>query len=375
MRFVTLFPETENIHLTKDVGMIAYTMYRDFGYKSRVVCYKNGEYPYLDKEVKGLELDFIKRYTGNPTLDSLVYLVKNSKKIDVLHVFHLNKRSIGWAAVYKLINRKGKVYLKLDTADHAIEKQEFQPKTVKNRLRIFLVKRCDIISIEVKNIYNCIRDKWPTRIEYIPNGFYSAKRKIIQYEQKENILCTVGRIGTKQKATEVLLEGFKRAAGFIDGWQLRIIGPIEKDFEKYIHEFLRRNPELKERIKFIGPIVDKDELEKEYNQAKIFCLTSRWEGYPIVPLEAMKAGCFIISTDLDAAWEMTDNKKYGDIFEIDNYEELAALLKRYCHDEPLLRKVCGEVQEYAYNTYSWTTIGKKIHDFLKESCLVTGSLR
>jgi hypothetical protein len=67
---------------------------------------------------------------------------------------------------------------------------------------------------------------------------------------------------------------------------------------------------------------------------------------------------------LDAAWEMTDNKKYGDIFEIDKHEQLASLLKKHCSDEPLLRKVCKEVQEYAYNTYSWATICKKIDDFL-----------
>ena len=50
LNFVTLFPQCQNIHLVKDVGMIPYVMHRDMGYDSYVMCYKNGDYPYLDTE-------------------------------------------------------------------------------------------------------------------------------------------------------------------------------------------------------------------------------------------------------------------------------------------------------------------------------------
>lgn len=32
--FATFFPGCLNVHLTKDVGMIPYVLYRDFGYDS-----------------------------------------------------------------------------------------------------------------------------------------------------------------------------------------------------------------------------------------------------------------------------------------------------------------------------------------------------
>ena len=41
MNFVTLFLPTENFHLTKDVGMIPYIMYKYYGYNSTIVSYDN----------------------------------------------------------------------------------------------------------------------------------------------------------------------------------------------------------------------------------------------------------------------------------------------------------------------------------------------
>jgi hypothetical protein len=48
--FVTIFTETENFHLVKDVGQIPYFMYKTEGYDAELISYKNNEeYPYLNK--------------------------------------------------------------------------------------------------------------------------------------------------------------------------------------------------------------------------------------------------------------------------------------------------------------------------------------
>ncbi len=39
--FVTIFPRSENVHLTKDVGAIPYTFHRHLGYDSTVVSDDN----------------------------------------------------------------------------------------------------------------------------------------------------------------------------------------------------------------------------------------------------------------------------------------------------------------------------------------------
>ena len=44
IRFTTMFPRIENIHLVKDVGMIPYAMKKYYNFDSSIVIYKNKEY-------------------------------------------------------------------------------------------------------------------------------------------------------------------------------------------------------------------------------------------------------------------------------------------------------------------------------------------
>ncbi|MBU3073206.1 glycosyltransferase [Clostridium estertheticum] len=366
MNFVTLFPETENIHLTKDVGMIAYILHKYYGYNSTIACYKNGEYDYLNNEVKGLKIDFIKRYTGKRRIDVIIYLIKNVRKTNILHLFHLSSRSLCCAFIYKLLNPKGQVYLKLD-ADYRIKEFDFNKRGIKGTIKRWLMKKCKLISIETKNLHKYTNNNWNLNVEYIPNGFYDyGIRNNVNYEEKENIICTVGRIGTNQKATEVLLEGFKIAADKIKDWKLKIIGPIEDEFRSYIDNFYKENPNLKERIIFTGPIYDRKKLENEYRKAKVFCLTSRYESFGLVFLEAMKNGCYIITSNVESSSDITDNKKYGDIFSVDDEVGLAQCFSKTCNQENKIKENCSSIQSYAYERFYWPTICKKIDSLLKK---------
>lgn len=363
-RFVTLFPETKNAHLTKDVGIIPFIMQKYYGFDSILACYKNGSYPHLHKEVKGLNIDFIGKITENPIEDGKIYLTKNAHSIDVLQLFHLDKRSLLWIDTYKSLNPNGKVYLKLD-ADIDIRNA-----TLDNQL-INILDRCDLISVETRYLYWYLNEvwplrhknpnrKWPLSIEYIPNGFYDyGVKAAVNYEEKENFICTVGRIGSVAKANEILLEAFKIAAPHLPGWKLKIIGSIEPEFNNYINCFFAENPELKDRVTFTGEITDKEMLDEQYKKAKVFCLTSRFEGFPLVLPEAAKNGCFIISSNLLPAADITDNKKYGDIYEIDNIGQLADSLIRNCRDE-VLKDRCKAIQEFAYENFYWVDICKNI---------------
>jgi len=59
--FVTIFDRTRNFHLVKDVGQIPYHISQEHEYISKIVTCKNEDnYSYLDNEVKGLQIDFIK---------------------------------------------------------------------------------------------------------------------------------------------------------------------------------------------------------------------------------------------------------------------------------------------------------------------------
>lgn len=365
MNFTTIFPETQNVHLVKDVGIIPYQMHKKFGYNSTLICYKNGEYPYLSSEVQGLSIDFLKRYTGNPIFDISIYLFKKSKNIDVLNLFHLNIRSFLWIFIYKKLNKYGKVYLKLD-ADRNILKLDFSNKSIKNRIRIWGLKKCQLISVETKELYNYINKNWPVKVELIPNGFMGDKYiKRIYPEEKENYIITVGRIGSKEKANEVLMESFARIYNLIPNWKIKFIGPIDEKFKLYICKYFNKYPQLKDKIIFTGAIYDKEKLEIQYRKAKIFCLTSLHESFGIVLVEAIKNGCYIISSNVSAAFDVTNNGEYGDIFNIGDIDQLSKLLIYNCNNDSKLSSLYIKIQEYAYKNYNWVEICNNIYKHLQ----------
>jgi hypothetical protein len=115
--FVTIFTDTENFHLVKDVGQLPYFMHKTEGYDAVLISYKNNEeYPYLNKEVKGLKLTFIpdKGRLFYFELGILSYLWSFSKSINVLNLFHFKKDHLLYLLIYKTLNPKGKAYIKLD---------------------------------------------------------------------------------------------------------------------------------------------------------------------------------------------------------------------------------------------------------------------
>ena len=357
-RWVTLFPETENVHLVKDVGMIPYMMQECFGYDSAIACRRNGEYPFLAQANWGLKLEFLNDNVVDSVEAGCEYLEKHAKEIDVLHVFHLQRRTYRWITLYKELNPQGKVYLKLDVVADVVN-AKLNDETAD------ILKLCDLISAETKYLYERLNALWPVKVEYIPNGFHDFHaQKPVSWEEKENVICTVGRIGTQPKANEILLEAYKEAFPFISEWKLRLVGPVEPQFAAYRGKYFAQNPHLTDKVQFTGEIVDRNLLEEEYKRARIFCLTSLYESFGIVFAEAIKNGCFVISSPVGAAADITDNGRYGELFAIGDVGALAKLLVSSCKNTDRLKWVCQHVPDFAERNFAWRQICRKIHDCL-----------
>jgi glycosyltransferase involved in cell wall biosynthesis len=358
-RFVTLFPGFHNVHLTKAAGMIPYILYKYYNYDSKMVNYPGISMPYLKKEVKGIKIDYLRYNTGSDIHDGIKYLEDNAQNIDILHLFHPNHRTYRWINAYKQRNPKGKVYLKMDISYEFI-------KTDYNSIR-WMLERCDLISVARKDLYNYINKNWPIKVEYIPNGFfaYDYDNKLdINYSEKENIILTAGRIGIYQKATNILLEGFAKACNQLKDWKLKIIGTVHNDFKQYINNYFIKYPHVKDKVIFTGLITDREKLSNEYRKAKIFCLSSRFEGFPTVYAEAAQHGCYIIGSNIGPTYDITCNGKYGDTFPVDNSNKLSTCLIKNCSNEANIKKVCPQIQNYAYDKFNWKKNCGIIHNKL-----------
>ncbi len=324
--FVTLFPRCRNTELLKDVGMIPYCLYKKYGFRSSIACYQNEEdYSYLKNEVKGLTLEIIPVKFHSVLLDGIWYLLKNAKKIEILNVYHLIlSESFIWIWIYRLLNSKGFIYLKLDLDFIGMREHE-RDHTVKKMLKKRILKRINLISAESEPICVRMENLYGIPVKHIPNGFYRSGHDY-SVIRKENIFLTVGRLGTRQKATEVLLEAFARSADQ-HNWSLRLVGGVEPDFQSTVEQFYKKFPQLKDRVVFTGMMKDKERLMKEYARAKVFLLPSRWESYGIVLTEAMSQGCYVIVSDkVPPADELTEGGKFGAIVKSDDAHALADVI-------------------------------------------------
>lgn len=375
--FVTLFTDTENFHLVKDVGQLPYFMYKTEGYDSELISYKNNEeYPYLNKEVKGLKLTFI---SGKGRflyfeLGLISYLWSFSKSIDVLNLFHFKKDHLLYLLLYKTLNPKGKAYIKLDMDILFFKDYNaflYSKYSLKNYLlkgiTKWMFKLTNVFSVETEEARSYLLKVYPEleqKLICIPNGvdnlYLNEEIKLRPWEEKEDIIITVGRIGTLQKNTELFLEALKEVE--LNNWKVYILGPIEEDFQKYIKQYFLEHPQLKNRIIFTGNISDRKELFEWYNRAKVFCLTSRWESFGIVFTEALYFGNYIITSPVSSAAYITANGKYGTIAEA---SEFSKAIQKSIEPGFLKTQRYEEIKSFAKKNFTWTGIIKKLSDKLK----------
>ena len=377
--FVTVFTETENFHLVKDVGQLPYFMYTTEGYDATLISYQNNvEYPFIDQEVNGLKLNFIpnKGRFLYFELGVLYYLFNHSKSIAVLNLFHFKKDHILYLLIYKLVNPKGKAYIKLDMDILFFKNYNaflFSNYRIKNlilkALTSWIFKLTDLFSAETDQAKDYLLNVYPelhNKLICIPNGvdnlYLDKEIPIKAFQEKENIILTVGRIGTEQKNTELLLDALKITD--LKDWKVYILGPIEESFKKYIADFYKEYPQLENKVIFTGNITDRKELFDWYNRAKVFCLSSRYEGFPIAFPEALYFGNYLISSPVSSAEHITSKGKYGTVAKADAHEFSKAIQNSI---EPgfLSSQRYQEIRRFSKDNFTWPGIVKKLADQIK----------
>jgi len=106
------------------------------------------------------------------------------------------------------------------------------------------------------------------------------------------IVLAVGRL-TYQKGFDMLLKAWIQVNEFMPDWRLKIVG--EGDDRAKLTEFIVKY-KLTNSVELVG---NTNDISKYYKQAEIFCLSSRFEGFPMVLLETLAFGLPVVSFDCD----------------------------------------------------------------------------
>ena len=325
-KFIVMFEKLEPVHLYKDVGMLPKALQNktnwDVSIFSTLKEFNDIEF---ERSVKLKFFTFFKNRKLNKFF-MISNLILHVRRIDYLMVFHGNKDKLMLFWVLKLINPSLVTYVKLDMDEptaHSI-RHYLTISPLKFKIKNFFSKSVDFYTIETKKNFEIIRgiEFYRNKLHLLPNGFYIDSPYQFPIA-KEKMIITVGRIGTSQKNNELLLSAISKVQNLGD-YNIYFIGTVETSFQKKVESLLRRREDLKEKIILTGNIFDKTTLFDFYKRAEVFCLSSIYEGFALVLTEALYHGCYLLSTDVGAAFDLTDNGKFASIVNVNDnlFDEL-----------------------------------------------------
>ncbi len=133
----------------------------------------------------------------------------------------------------------------------------------------------------------------------------------------------IGRFSRQHKGFDLLIEAFNIFSKKDKEWVLDIVG--EGVEEKLYHSLIEKY-HLEDRV-FIHPFTN--QIQDYYSNAQIYVLSSRWEGFGLVLVEAMAHGLPIVSSDLPTSKEIMGD--FALYFKNGDIEELAQRLEDATH--------------------------------------------
>lgn len=186
----------------------------------------------------------------------------------------------------------------------------------------------------------------------IPNGVQTDRFKPIERSPNPKVrILFIGRL--------IPRKGFQRVISALPAVKQKTNAPFEVEVvgtgahrEKL--DETAQQLKVSDLIRYVGT-VPYDELEKSYQYADIFVLTSLSEGMPSVILEAMGCGLPVIASNVGGNNELIEEGENGYLVEGDDIDKLADNLAQLINSEEL-RQNMGRVSRQMALQYDWKNI-------------------
>lgn len=381
LRAMTFMPYERpwsNVELIKDSGLIPYLLAKIYGFDVYMIGlapegvtpglynHDNADsiisaYPYFSY-IKDINLLLVADYTAERQIQLLSELSINC---DLLILRGFYRSNMDKARLYKSLNPTGKIYCGLDANSTWADRITWNDPEI---LQFF--KDVDVFATSCTATALWLSRKWPVHVYTITNGnydFLNIFQKFIPYRNRENVILTVGRLGTWQKATEILVDAFVRIANDIPDWTLELVGSETQEFKTYLQKTCKDHPEIHGRILEKGIISDRNILYQDYLKAKIFAFPSRLEGgAPNAVADALRAGLAIAVTEFDAYEDILNlgtPNVCGISSPIDDIDRFSKNLLTLCNDKNLEETGKNAFQN-ARNRYDMEKNVEKLYQLL-----------
>ena len=307
-----------------------------YGYDITFITYEQGNHPMafsLDKRIRVIDLNtrFFPLYKLNPVRRVIAKSFQKrklkSKLHDVLSVvnpdfvvlttYDFDKFGSILTLPYRFV-----IESHISITD---VRQEFRQHNV---ILKFFGKYLDSIHFKIMNKADALisltsadKTNWEKHVNIpifvIPNLVTVYPNDISCYSERPNRIICVGRL-TRQKGFDYLIKAWALIANKYPGWKIDIFG--SGDLEDFLIQMID-NYNLKESITINKPTSN---IFEEYDRSSIYVLSSRYEGFCLVLLEAMSFGIPCISFNCPhGPSDMITNGEEGILVPVGDINKLA----------------------------------------------------
>jgi GalNAc-alpha-(1->4)-GalNAc-alpha-(1->3)-diNAcBac-PP-undecaprenol alpha-1,4-N-acetyl-D-galactosaminyltransferase len=197
-------------------------------------------------------------------------------------------------------------------------------------IRRIIYPHANILTVLTERDKNEYYGRFMNNVIVMPNPLPLDPVKNVNLLLREKVILSVGELSRwNQKGFDLLLEVFAQIAPEYPDWQLVIAGSGNPACLTWRIQKLG----LDKRVSLIGEVND---IQTLMCRSSIFTLSSRWEGLPMVLLEAMSQGMACVAFDcFTGPRELITNRLDGILIEDQNINQFVCGVKELIEDQDL----------------------------------------
>jgi glycosyltransferase involved in cell wall biosynthesis len=186
-----------------------------------------------------------------------------------------------------------------------------------------------------------------------PNIFYNNG-------DDDFILFSPGRFDWNKRVNVILQAYFNLDDELKKQYRLILVGhSSDPRINEFVQEFIRSNS-LEKYVEII-PWLERDELIKLMSKCSVFVLTSLFEMFPNVIIEAMSSGKTVIASNIPGPQDIISHSRDGFLFERNDIDELTRHIQLVLRNRELRYQIGENAKKSMCERYSF--------DFVSDSYL------
>jgi glycosyltransferase involved in cell wall biosynthesis len=226
------------------------------------------------------------------------------------------------------------------------------------RKKFFWSRLFDSVTVLTKADLKIMQDKGVKQASVLHNPLFLTP-STDSIPRKQKVVLTVGRLNVwHYKGADLLMEAWNKVAPDHPDWKLKLVGKGSDETLAMLRG-LCKYPETVEFVPFTS------NPKALYEEASIYVLSSRYEGWGLVMVEAMSQGCATVACDFRGrqAEAITDGVN-GLLCETDSADAIAEKIKLLIEDDGLRHRLQLAAPQ-SVERFSEANVAKRLENIIE----------